>query len=494
MNNKKDIGKIFKERLSDFERSSENITWDHIEIKLNKRKKNKPTYFSKLVGLSIIVLLLSGIVIVQRNTILTGTFLKTNSFEDKTTNDSCYDSSSEVKEALKNASNKQNKQVKIVSASSNKIILQDSIQKDKKNKLANTTANLVNTRIKKTTNHNPIGTKTRYSSPYTKKGSKHINSSSLKPKSIAEKVNKNQKNNLNGIITNTTKKIIEKTGIVSTPTDKKNSLSGAITAFNTPNEENLNPKKVLIKKDSIPKKTKKDTLLYLKPIQNEKVQKLNLTIHTIPLYNIPLSGSLINDKFSENSKSGKLTLNYGLVFSSLISKKNSIRLGYNRLKINTKVHGIESDIVNTGTLPSSGIFLPTIVKQDIGNQQTFSITQKLDYHEFSAEIGHQILKKWFNLSLIGGANFLILQKSDIAIHSGSQDFELNRNTSNTNNKGLKQFTYGITIGSSFTYKLLDNVSLSVEPLFKYHLNNASKNTDSYKPLYFSTQIGLSIDL
>ncbi|WP_157998146.1 hypothetical protein [Aquimarina agarivorans] len=45
MDNKKDIGKIFKERLSDFERSSENITWDHIEVKLNKRKKTNPLTF-----------------------------------------------------------------------------------------------------------------------------------------------------------------------------------------------------------------------------------------------------------------------------------------------------------------------------------------------------------------------------------------------------------------------------------------------------------------
>ncbi|WP_010521395.1 hypothetical protein [Aquimarina agarivorans] len=431
------------------------------------------------MGLSIIALLLSGIMIVQRNTVLTGIFSKTTSFEKKITNDSCYNASNAVTKTLKNASN-------------NKIVSQDSIQKDN---LTNTpVVNLVNAQIKKTTNNNPIGDATKYNSPYTKKGSNLIKSRTIKPTSIAKKVNKNSNNNLNGIITNTTEKLIVKAGIVSTPTDKKNSLSGAISAFNKPNKENLNPKKVLTEKDSIPKKTKNDTLLYLKPIQNEKVQKLNLTIHTIPLYNIPLSGSLINDKFSGNSKSGRLTLNYGLVFSSLISKKKSIRLGYNRLKISTKVDDIQSDIVNTGTLSSSGIFLPTIVKQDIGNQETFSLTQKLDYHEISAEIGHQIFKKWFSVSLIGGASFLILQKSGIIIHSGSQDFDLNRNTSNISDKGLKQFTYGITIGSSFTYKLLDNVSLSVEPLFKYHLNNASKNTDSYKPLYFSTQIGLSMDL
>ncbi|WP_405207970.1 hypothetical protein [Aquimarina sp. LLG6339-5] len=502
MDNGKDIGKVFKEHLGDFNKSPENVIWKDLEAELDKTNTSKRFYWLRIIGIAALFIMI----------ITTGvfTFIEssnknkpsyTDIFTRQNENENCNEIDNNHNEEITNNTNQ------LSSGDTEKIKDKNILNKtelnhnDLREKDTTEIISVTNTISDKTTNqvvYNPVLTKDQ--NKITKNDTSKIFDS------IPKKI-------INGLISEkSNKQELTKTynqtsnNITSTKTNQNNeaesfkhTISKDTIFSGIPNQnvvsdhqENKATKNDTISTDVITenikilKKTSKDTLIYLKPLQKKMFKNFNFAVHAVPTYSIPTDGSLISDRLLNNKQTGKLTLNYGVVLTADFNEKISLRTGYNRIALNTRINDIEIDTIPSALLDSN-ILIPNTIVQSISNQETVDLTQKVFYHEFSAGLAYKLINNRFDWSIMGGASFLILQKNDITLQSNSNTFNLGR----SNN--LKSTNTSINFGSNFRYLLFKNTYINVEPIFKYQMQNASKNQQSYKPLYFTIQVGLSID-
>ncbi|WP_108801873.1 hypothetical protein [Aquimarina sp. Aq107] len=502
MDNGKDIGKVFKEHLGDFNKSPENVIWKDLEAELDKTNTSKRIYWLRIIGIAALFIMI----------IVTGVF---TFIEPSNKNKPSYTDIFIQQDQNENCNEIDNNPNGEITNNTNQLFSSDNEKIEDKSILNKTEPNHNDFRKKDTIEIISVTTTTsdktvpqNVPNPALVTNQNKIANSntSIISDSIPKKI-------MNGLISeksNKTKRAKNynqaSANIPSTKTNQNNksepfkrTISKDTIFLGAPNQSIVsdNQENKIIKNDTIPtdvitenneilKKTSKDTLIYLKPVQKKMFKNFNFAVHAIPTYTIPNNGSLVSDRLLNNEQTGKLTLNYGVVLTADFNEKISLRTGYNRIALNTKINDIKIDTLPSALLDSN-ILIPNTIVQSISNQETVDLTQKVFYHELSAGLAYKIINNRFDWSIIGGASFLILQKNNITLQSNSNTFNLGR----SNN--LKSTNTSINFGSNLRYLLFKNTYINVEPIFKYQMQSASKNQKSYKPLYFTIQTGLSID-
>lgn len=488
----KDIGKAFKEKLKGFDQSPSNLSWEDIEPKLPKKEDDKLSYWAKVVGVLIFLLLLM---------LFAADTYNSNIITENSTNTTI-----KIPATLENCDEIDPKNSKL-QLPSNEIITTVLVSPKSKsdiNDIYNNTTNN-NWSILDSKTNNGIGLssnknvsnssfivtrKMPLSTHRTSKQAPRVKN--VMNKGVEEIKNTQNSTNSNAKTNPTNKKTsISSTSITNQIRNKSDKILNNSRNRASKNEklkENKDDSLTTLiaskKNTSINNRKNKDTLVYMTPIKKKPFQKFSIGVHVTPTYTIAPNGSLISNHLAKNTNRGRISLSYGVLFKTYYTEKIALRVGYNRLKLSNKINNVPTDQLPI-ILNDLGIILPA--NNTIENSEKIDLIQKTIYNEVLFGLQYQILDNQISTALIGELGFLFLDENNIKIHTTSNNFKLGSNTN------ILKTNFSINIGANLRYKLSKKIFFNVEPLLKYQLKNASQNSESYRPLYFTIQTGVSYE-
>lgn len=223
-------------------------------------------------------------------------------------------------------------------------------------------------------------------------------------------------------------------------------------------------------------------------------------------------GSPINPMLDNNSKSGNVTLSYGINVAYEVSKKVSIRSGIHKVDFGYNTNDVSFtssfnalsggqlkniDYNNTaqsiiiegmGSLNS----IPRPNSPSVANDvmaknpaRTGTMGQQIGYLEVPLEVNYAVLDRKFGIDLIGGLSSLFLTDNSVVLQSSGKTTELGEaNNINTVN-------FSTNVGLGLNYKFTDRLKLNVEPVFKYQLNTFNDTSGGFNPYSFGVYSGFS---
>ena len=504
---KKNLDRLFQEKLKDFSGDPDDKVWQAIEASLDKKKRSRriiPVWW-KLGGVA--ALLIIGISI-------------WNSLENSTSN------SPTITDINNDASEKNKSNQSTEVQNTNKEAIANIHKKDS---LKDENKKSINQITESDTDSNEA----------------------LKPKSIIKQTKKDLFKNQNTVVDNTPKvknlntnqkdyKISEdksgtsETAIVdskspnSQPTseniksDKEATLfskethatpSAEITHIDKSENVNLEEKK---KKKSIFEEIKAQEEEEEKVAEENSSSKWSAGPNIAPVYfNAIGEGSPINLAFVPNSKSGDINLSYGLSVVYEVNKKFSLRSGLNKVNYGYSTNDIEFSSLNNNTVSgqiatidytnaSQDIIVNTtprtaseFVSQDVlltdnsedviadNNVRNGALEQQFGYLEVPVELKYALVDKRIGVHLIGGVSSLFLIDNSISLSSGN----LNTEVGKANN--INSVNFSTNVGFGVHYKFTPKVQLNIEPVFKYQLNTFSITEGSFNPFSIGLYSGLS---
>ncbi len=473
MKTKKQLDRLFREQFKNFEVSPPPVVWENISNALHNKKKNRrvvPIWY-KIAGVAALLLLFFSV----------GNYFYDSSPSTLITNqekeDKSIPSASEENTILVNQENNNSidpaeaqgqndfKDEELVTTSS------EDIKRD----------NLQHSQKQKTTPHKSK-TSDLASSSEKAKAKTSITETQKTDKAFAENISKETKTNP-GMIKG--KEIIDSEIAIVTPEEeKKKSIFDAI-------EE------------------KEDALTITE--KQTPDNRWDVSPNFAPVYYNTLgSGSSIDTRFSDNSKSGDVNYSYGVKVSYAINNKLSVRTGVNKVDLSYVTNDIEFSAASREASLKSIDYESNNVIVAVGNRGTLkpppsgtptmengfvivprngiipgTMSQEMDYFEIPLELKYSLLDSRFGLSMIGGMSTLILNGNEINVKSDGFTTKIGE----ANN--LNTLSFSTNIGLGFDYKLTKRFIFNLEPMFKYQINPYSDSTIDFKPYYLGVYTGFS---
>lgn len=233
-------------------------------------------------------------------------------------------------------------------------------------------------------------------------------------------------------------------------------------------------------------------------------------------------GSSTDELAQQMSASEETMLSYsgGLALSYKINKRLSVQTGLYYSSIGQKVDGIVSYggfapfsnskgghnfavLTSSGTIytDNSDIFLMsstgnrvvTAYNSDIFDPQkenlqyiNNTLRQDFSYLELPVVLRYKLVDKTFGFNLIGGISYNFLVSNDVYTTFNGGKYEVGTT------QGLNPFTLSSSLGMGMEYNLSKNLSLNLEPTFRYYINPFSSSTGlSSHPYSFGLFSGIS---
>lgn len=497
MNDKKNIDRLFQEKLKDFEVTPNVSVWENIKRNIHPNKKHRkviPLWW-KIAGVAASLLLIITI----------GSYLLTNNENNLDENVVNTDS----KNTIENNSNKEEKRIEEATPDTKSIIVDTS--QDKNNSNATEVLNNASNKSLQKKNNN---TSTIVSNNEFDEQNNNFKNNSVKR--LLE-LNKDK------IAQNTiSSKNIDTLSIAkknnSSVIDNKEQINSSINDFNKINQNteftNLTPKKetkAKITETSI-ENNKKLSLTEELAVANKDLEDIALedienrwsvNPNIAPVYFNSLgTGSSINSQFNNNSKTGDINLSYGISASYVINTKLSVRTGINKVSLGYSTN----DIVvynNILTVPDNPLlrnvefneqsqdisfislneFNFAQVPSVISNRINASIDQKLGFLEIPIEIQYNISNKKLGVNAIAGVSALFLTDNEIFSVQDGQTSLLGKAT-NVNNT-----SYSANFGFGFDFKISKTFNFNLEPVFKYQINTFNDTSGNFRPYFIGVYSG-----
>jgi len=226
-------------------------------------------------------------------------------------------------------------------------------------------------------------------------------------------------------------------------------------------------------------------------------------------------GSPVHSIFVPNSKSGDVTLSYGLSVAYEVSKKLSIRSGVHKVNygyntndvefsssVEASVRGQIDNVDYAITAKNLVVNSMSSIQPDALNQNSVLnakssevsavsasrdgiMEQQFGYLEVPVELNYTLIDKRFGINLIGGVSSLFLINNTLSLTSG----ELTTEMGEANNVNAVNFS--TNVGFGVNYKFTPKLKLNIEPVFKYQLNTFSTTDGSFQPFTVGVYSGLS---
>lgn len=469
MKEKKNIDRLFQEKLRDFEATPDNQVWLNIEAELKKDKKRRviPLWL-RYSGIAAAFLL--GLFILNTNQM----------FNSKKENPIVLNS--------KNSSNK--KQINPQNGS-NKVQIAGNSKENSKHKKEIIITN--------------------FSKPVVK------DEKEIKPhnSSNALGVNKKNQNNADVFLPKDNLSINQpelKSDNNRTLNPEKNGVVNSNSLANTPNQtiekKNLKDNEESQKELSINPESPNELeeILKAKSAQNKAMasnskNKWQITPNVAPVYlNANSGGSPIDEQLSDYEKKSDNSLSFGLGIRYAVNNKLAIRTGVNKVVLGYNTNnvlystGLTANNLKNVQYPSDNVVklvnqanyssYPTFEKE-IQKTNTGTLNQKMGYFELPMEVSYAVLDKKFGINLIGGFSTLFLNENTISLVSSQSNIELGQA------KNLNQVHFSTNAGLGFKYQILKSFQINLEPMVKYQLNTFSNDSGDFKPLFIGLYSGIS---
>jgi hypothetical protein len=513
MENRNEIGKMFKDKLELLDKKPSNNLWASIETDLNKKRKRRVLFW-------LIPSLLTAFI--------TSSILFFGQTEDKTNATHMQE-----KENIVSKNNSSQDKRKTSKVESNTISKSGKSGATNRAKIQGINTKIVESQSKptiKTITEPSTETKTTIkktrSEKLIKQSSKLIASTEdyeeyevLKKYKVIVKKNKIITTTQKASKTKTVKTTPKKKMIVSskkkTSNSKKKPINTRQKTFKTSKTISTNPtdsinntislKKEItnktlleivktdsIKKDSLPKKPERKPTAkreYVKRDYPEQKSETDPEYSISAYYGPAIFGaneSTINKSFNDFSKSHPITSHYGVYFKSMYGKIG-FRVGIAKinLKTTTSVNSDPSDLryenIKMSTYNSADI--DNTIKNDGGGK----FEQKISYYEMPLEFNYALKKDEtpFGMEAFTGFSILILDANQLSFSSDSF-----KSTKIGELKNLSETNLSFNLGLGFNYKLTEKFQLDFNPIFKYYLTTYNEDNTA-KPYSLSIQSGVT---
>ena len=471
MKEKKHIDRLFQEGFKDFEATPKDAIWQNIEAKLNQNKKKRrviPIWwrYAGIAALFLLLLTVGSLYFNNDNSLPTNQVVDTeNVFPEKSTipNKAIISSNNIASD------NNENQDSNTLSNSHNSI---QPTSKD--NDFSNTN---LNTSAIKSDDENQI---------LVNKNNAYINRSE---ENTLAKIDQGASDNvipemeIVGKKTHSNKQDIS--SIADTKTEESNPLM------------NSNAKNTLTIEEAIAESKKEVEATYL--------NKWSVGTHAAPIYFNSLGkGSSLDAQFNENSKSGEVTMSYGVSASYAFNKKLSIRSGINKVNLGYNTNnvivfesiGLSSnsralknvDTNNSGENFSliSGESVSNIVNEPFIKTSNTSVNQSLGFIEIPLEIEYALINKKLGFNIIGGFSSFILSNNELFSEFNGNRTRIGEATN------LNKVSYSANFGLGLNYKITKKLDLNLEPLFKYQINTFNNTSGNFKPYFIGVYTGIGL--
>lgn len=470
MSERKNIDKLFQEKLKNFETVPPQEVWNNIKMELEKKKKRRMIpFWWKLSGIAASLIL--------------GLWISNALFFDKSTNEieMHQESKITVNPKVKNPSSNQqfktNNEIVVSNSSSsnkNQTNKSENLKKDKDDHLVVSNKKTKNNAVQSNQKLAQFVIKTSvYSS---------INSNVKDTKSNIDLNNtvldkKTTENNKSVNPTDATKLVILDNQSIQTNNDKsftsleENKKSKEIP-YTQPNEL----EKILKEKEKKPAKQK-----------NQNRWQINPNIAPI-YYSSIVDGSSLDSKFETNKKAYNTSKSIGVGINYTINKKIKIRTGINSLSVNFDTNDIALNptIGNEASLTIQGSAIDfgfAGISQD-NSTPKISINQQMGYFEMPLEISYNIVNKKIGIELIGGMSTLFLNQNSISTSLMQEKVSLGK----ANN--LNNVHFSGNLGLGLKYEILKQLDFKIEPVFKYQINTYNSLNSNSKPYILGIYSGI----
>ncbi len=527
MENNKEIGKLFKQKLDSLDNLPSDFVWNKIEKELEKKRKPKFAFW--FLPLLCTIGLGTFLYFINNPKVLINK--KTNSIETKgiinLENKLNYENSdpnlenfkTNIQEKLNSDSLKLNEISKTLSQekqdanqlklnenfvkTKSKIVLvqkqpQDSIRTKSSKTTSEISKSYKKTRklIKSTEEYDVYEVTKKYNYIVKKKKIDVIESKlkSTKSKNSLFKKNKNYKNKYfkrkkrNKLSSNKNK--IDK----NLEIEFKNEEIKHIPSLNISEPE----LEVVFKKDTTKKvevkKPEKKILKLFKPKDSTKTEE-NLEEVTAEKYYIsPFfgptyygvfnRGNVVINNFYDKPKKGLVTFNYGFYIRTMLTDKYGFRVGFGKTNLEYETEIIKT---NESIFDYTNLGLSIVISDSkFNNDSKIILTQKLSYIEMPIEFYYVWKDDEFGFATATGISTMFYQNNIVTLKSNNvSEFEVG------NPRNKKAFSATANFVLCFTYKINENLNLEASPQIKYQFYGFEEN---FKPFIFSLQTGFSYKL
>ena len=204
------------------------------------------------------------------------------------------------------------------------------------------------------------------------------------------------------------------------------------------------------------------------------------------------TGSTLNSEFSNNKSKGEVSIAYGINLTYQISKRVKIRSGINKIALshNTQdvgyaaaVSAITLNSEQPGHTPPGGQIDREVVSLSTA-RITGELNQQMDFLEIPVEIEFAIIDTQIGLNIIGGASTLFLNDNIVTLNSPESSDILGEGNN------LNNISFSTNIGIGIDYNVSSKFQWNLEPIFKYQLNTFN-NAPGVKPYNFGIYSGFS---
>lgn len=532
---KKNLDKLFQEKLKDFSEMPDDQVWQSIEASLDEKKKSRkviPIWW-KLGGVAAVLLIALTLI---------------NPFGDSTTHTPVVtevkvdtEKTSEEKKSNQIFENKNSKEEQIVDTPQETIPIKNEKQivdvKQKQKTLSNNEEDVSTNRLANTNVNSKEGLKSNtVEKAFKKEQIKNQNASvevansnnEGQQKAIDQDEPKETRNNFNKISKQTR---IAESGTSKTEIEQKLSLENSKVENNSlSNEISNSTEKSIAQNDAentvetIEEESKKKSIFDEIAAQEQEGlvvensgSKWSAGPSIAPVYYDAIGkGSPVHSIFVPNSKSGDINLSYGLSVAYEVSEKLSIRSGIHKVDYGYRTNDVvfSSSLDNATseqidnidyTINSRSLVVSS--KVNTGSEAAFNqdqfintssndvsatspardgiLQQQFGYLEVPVELNYALVDKRFGINLIGGVSSLFLVDNSISLSSG----ELTTEVGEANN--VNSVNFSTNVGFGLNYKVTSKIQLNIEPVFKYQLNTFSETDGTFNPFSIGVYSGLS---
>lgn len=479
MENKKDIGSAFSEKVKSLEKTPSDKVWLGISQELQKNKKKRRIAFflfwGKTFGLLFVASLITFYIYNQNDG-----FLMTspdNSIEkNKLHTIEQNASKSSDNKTMANQNSKTNQSENIL------------VDNENSTEINNNLNNKNSVRTKKS-----VINKSNAKSEVDFKNLNNYSNSNTKRKWNLK--NKNDKNNYFGKNKN------EKSNSISFSTKKKGKqfkkgkskeklisdemivLKYTSTKIDTTSfdESDLRGEKIsetvakmkAKKKDSIASKKEKSITITMYPKDSIKkdsakiFRKFHFDAFVSPsYYGFFGNKSTIDNRLDSQSKQSEIKLSYGFGLSFDLNKKIAVRIGFQKMNLSYVTKNAPIISQNYSNID----YNPTISNQTIVDATNgignMDITQKIVYFEVPFEVKYKFLDKKITADAITGFSFLYLNGNSVSIETDTGYIQDLGKTS-----GILTTSFSVNFGVGFGYEIFKNTKIIVEPMFNYQIKS-----------------------
>ncbi|MFD2551619.1 hypothetical protein ACFSQP_07295 [Bizionia sediminis] len=220
-------------------------------------------------------------------------------------------------------------------------------------------------------------------------------------------------------------------------------------------------------------------------------------------YNTMGKGSHIDAEFVSNSKSGETNTSYGVRVAYNITKKFSVRSGFNSLNLSydtdnvilynspsTTNPNLENPLRNI-TLVTGSTTLSAFSGENLGFQQinnelfNAAISQRLSYYEVPVEMAYKLVNNRFGVHLIGGVSTFFLNTNEV--YSEFDSYKTYMGEANN----INSVSFSTNVGLGLNYKFTNTFQFNFEPTFKYHVNGYKNTAGNFRPYIIGVYTGFS---